>query len=230
MIKEIDKLEFPTLRKGDDSEDDYELDDEQEKEIRDSMEDFLVAVGAAIIAAQQSGLMDAAHEGARAAGGRLTPVQIKDVINAAADFNAEHFAGLKEDALAALNQMLDEGNFSSAEDLSNQLGDFMDTISSRAERYGKGGGNAAWSKALRLAGEANGDEGGIWDCNFGPGSCPDCEGLHGEYLSWDEFENTYQNTECDGGCNCGFHSAANPESLLAEDIAPEGDPLPSEAA
>lgn len=219
MIKETDPL---TLLRKDDDEDEggfYSPSPEEKKKIRHSFLDFLAMVGAAIIAAQQMGLYDSAQEGARAGGGGLTPADIAAAIAAAADFNAEHFSGLRDDANEALNALLD-GDFRDQDSFTGQLADLMDSIASRAERYAKGGGNKAWGYALRRAGEENGLDGGTWDCHFGEGSCDDCMGLHGQFLSWDEWENTYQQTQCNGGCTCGFHAAENPESL-ADDIGPE---------
>lgn len=228
-IAETDFLSLVVVRK-DDTEIDEDYDgpsDEEQQRIKDAFKEFIADVGSAIIAAQLLGLHDSAIAGAMAAGGGLTAREISQAAESAAEFNAEHFLGLRDDALDALERMLNADDLTSDVDLSERIASLMDAVASRAERYAKGGGNKAWSTALRQAGQANGVEGGIWDCNFGPGSCPDCEGLHGEWMPWDEFESTYQQTTCNGGCNCGFHAAANPESLIAEDIAPEeGDPLP----
>lgn len=218
---EIPLIIFP-LRKQDDEEDDYyEPSEEEKRHISDAFNAFLNGIAAAVILGQSRGLTASAMEGARSAGGGLTHTQLQRSIEEAANFNAEHFSGLKDDAVDALKTLLASGKIKDDQDLQDKLSDLMDAISNRAERYAKGGGNAAWSSALRAAGEANGVEGGIWDCNFGPGSCKDCETLHGQWLSWDEFDDTYQQTECDGGCNCGFHAAENPEALLLEDLEEE---------
>lgn len=212
------------LRKIDDDDDDDDADEyypsaKEKKQVRDSFLIYLVGVGSAIIAAQQLGLHDAANEGARAAGGGLTASEIADAAESAADFNAEHFSSLKDDAIDALNQLLGSGELESPEDLTDRISNLMDAVASRAERYAKGGGNKAWATALRQAGEENELEGGVWDCNFGPGSCDDCQELHGQWMTWDEFDGTYQQTTCNGGCNCGFHAAANPADIAMEDLA-----------
>ena len=225
-ILETDKLELlkpEPVRKDDDQEDDddWTPTPEQKKAVRHAFLEFLAGVGVSIVSAQKTGLLAAAQEGARAAGGKLTAAQIDEVIEAAADFNEEHFYGLKDDALETLEQVLRDG-YADPQGLKEKLEDLMGSVEARAERYAKGGGNAAWGKALRLAGEANGDTGGVWDCNFGPGSCDDCKALHGQWMTWDEWEGQYQQTDCDGGCNCGFHSAANPQSIDENDLVEAG--------
>ena len=210
-----------SLKKSDEG-DNWSLDVGDRERLRNGMSKEARAIIAAILAIGEDEMFSMALEGGRFAGG-ITTSEAAVIAKAAVQFNKEHAAGFEEDMLSKIDDLVD-GTYLTEDDFISACESSFDSFSTRAESYASAGGKQAWGKGVSRGAVNAGMPGGFWNCTFGPGSCTDCLSLHGQWMTIDEFENTYQQTICDGGCNCGFVPAENPESILPEDLnIPEED-------
>lgn len=218
------KTEWPALvykdkvRKQDEGDDegDWQLDPEDKKDAQTHLRNYILGVMAGITLVSEDDLFQIAVEGARYGGGGLTTAQLRAIAQEALDFNAGYMDGFQRDALDQLDEILAAGYLGPEAFLADAEG-LIASVAARAEKYAAGG-NLVWVTAIGEAAQENGNDECYWNCTFGPGSCTDCLSLHGQRMTWEEFYDTFGDTICDGGCNCGPVPVESDAELGLEDL------------
>jgi hypothetical protein len=195
----------------------WTLEAERREKLRKDLRAKAEALILAILAISEDEMFSLTLEGSRY-GGSVPLTTIGQVVQAAVDFNRDH-ANVFDLEMVEQIDLLVDSEYASESELQEAVSLAFGSFASRAAKYATAGGNHAWALGLVAAMSWHGTPGGYWDCTFGSGSCPDCMALHGHYMTSQEFSDTYHQTRCDGGCNCGFipeeeGKPFDPEELL----------------
>lgn len=193
---------------------------------RAKMKEQAAKLKAATLALSEDEMFGLALEGGRYGGGVSTN-QARLAARKAIEFNRIHAEQFESDMGDVVDSLVDE-EYGDENEFDEAIGASFAAFGSRAQRYATAGGNHAWALGLIAGMVAAGTPGGYWDCTFGTGSCDDCMDLHGQYMTVQEFEETYHQTLCDGGCNCGFvpeieGQPLDPNDLLGEEPEDEDE-------
>lgn len=213
------------IEEDDEEDGEYTLDPAIREELRAQFRERVAAIIAAIGFISEDDLFKIAMEGSIYGGSNLDTNSIRLIAREAIDFNAGYARGFHDDANEAVDSLL-EDTYKSEEEFLASVESKFNAFSSRAERYAQGGGQYAWSQAVMESSKAGGVDGCIWNCTFGEGTCADCISLHGQWMTWDDFDETFGETICNGGCQCGPVPAQSIEDVEPEDL----DMSESEAA
>jgi hypothetical protein len=194
----------------------WKMEAERREKLRSDLRKKASALVLAISEVSEEELFSLTLEGARYGGG--VPMEtIGQVVREAVAFNLDHANVFDLDMVEKIDLLVD-GEYESDDELQEAVSLAFASFASRASRYATAGGNHAWALGLVAAMKWHGTPGGYWDCTFGSGSCPDCMSLHGRYMTASEFESAYHQTQCDGGCNCGFIPEEEGKPLDPEDL------------
>lgn len=199
-----------------DAEDNFELAPDDREKIRQHLYHLVEGIALGMTAVSEEDLMTIALAGAEYGGGQLTMRDIRDIAKNAKDYNDEYLKNFVEDMKDDIDDLV-EASYTDEEAFAEEVGGRFDAFTSRAGSY-VAGGKQAWNEAVMESSKANDTPGCIWNTNFGPGSCADCMALHGQWMTWEEFDSIFGTTICDGGCNCGPVPAENPDDLTLEDL------------
>ena len=96
-----------------------------------------------------------------------------------------------------------ETTYSSEKDAIAAVDDVSETSTHRLDMYAIAAIEGAMMLGTKEAAIEEDFDGGIWHTMHDGTVCDDCEELDGQWLSWDEFDATYQETQCNGNCRCG---------------------------
>jgi len=198
-------------------DDSFELDTEQKKKTKKELNLWATAFILALTGVLEDNVPELVAEGSDWGGGGLTTKEMAAAAAGILKDQAEYADGFLEDIQARIDEVL-AGTYKTQEDFVDGVMDMFEWAKSRAESYAVGAGIPAWREAAIGAMKGNGVDGGVWICTFGPGSCQDCQDLHGEFLTIKEFEQTFGTTECNGGCLCGFVPTNDPDEISDEDL------------
>ncbi len=108
----------------------------------------------------------------------------------------------------------------SQKEFDENIGDVMDTQEHRLGIFAVNGlSMAAMAGLVEEAGEEM--AGGYWHTHEDDRVCEGCNRLDGQWMTFDEFQNIYGETDCDGNCRCGelFEPAPAPEGMMIEAMA-----------
>lgn len=183
---------------------------------------YAAALAAGIIAAGDEELTSLVETGAAYGGAALTDEEVQAIVDRVSAEQADYAAGFHDDLRGGVDELM-SGALGTKNEFLDDVGAFMDAAASRASLYAVGGGQPAWRLGVMAGARKAGYAGGTWICTFAEGSCKDCEALHGQWLTWDDFEATWGETECDGACLCGFVPADDPDDLGDEALAEVDD-------
>lgn len=198
------------------------LDPGRREQVRQDLKKQTKALVAGILAIGEDEFYGLALEGGRYGGG-ITTQAAAHASKKTLEFNRTHAIVFEEYMDDDVDSLVDADDYEDEDDFAAAVGDAFDAYGSRAERYAVAGGNQAWAWGLVAGMIAADTKGGYWNCNFGSGSCPDCMDLHGQYMTAQEFADTYHNTLCDGGCNCGFVPAPGDNPIPFNELEVEED-------
>lgn len=201
----------------DDLEEGYQLTEVEKKKAESHLWLYVLGLATLVEGTLREGIPDLVAAGARY-GGSTDQVRASRIAHEVMLTQVAYADKMKEDLRDGLAELLG-GKWETEDEFVEDVQAFMGAAESRARQYAVGGGQPAWRAGAAGAAREAGYRGGIWICTFAPGSCPDCIELHGEWLTWDDFEALWGNTQCNGGCLCGFTPADNPDDLSPEELA-----------
>jgi len=197
--------------------DDWALTPDQKKKLKKQLQDWADAVMLGLAGAMVTALPGLIEEGDDWGGGGggddAFVAGMADMLKS----QGEYADGFLEDISSRIDQVL-AGDYDGQGDFVDAVMDMFQWAKSRAESYATGAGVPAWRNAAMSAMKRNGIKGGTWICTFGPGSCEDCQDLHGQWMTNEEFDAEWGNQSCNGGCNCGFMPSNDEEDLSDDDL------------
>lgn len=212
---------------------DWSMDAEKKKKAKKELEDWGAALMLGLATAMVDNLPGLILEGEEWGGGGASDAELVKEMAGVLKSQGKYADGFLSDINDRIDEVLD-GTYKDQAGLMESLEDMFTWAKSRAESYAVGAGIPAWRESAAAAMKRNGIKGGFWICTFGPGSCEECQDLHGEYMTLAEFEAKWGNTTCNGGCNCGFMPSNDPEELSDADLeevdSTVGDDADQEAA
>ncbi|MFA6971376.1 MAG: phage minor head protein [Gallionella sp.] len=164
---------------------------------------------------------------------KISPQQKETYIDPLIERNGKYVDGLIEDVSNEYDDLLFTKDpyghvtgvraWESKDEFDQSINDVMDTQEHRLSLFAINGITLASMAGLTF--EAGGEEGafagGFWHTHEDDKVCEGCNRLDGQWMTFEEFNQIYGDTDCDGNCRCGelFEPAPAPEGAMVEAMA-----------
>ncbi len=173
-----------------------------------------------------------AYHAAKEVSQKISPKQKEEFIDPLLERNEKYLGNLVEEVSQEYDDILFRKDpfdhiegvrvWDDKDEFDQSINDVMDTQEHRLSLFAINGLSLAVMAGLvfETGGEEGEFAGGYWHTHEDDRVCDGCNRLDGQWMTYDEFQQIYGDTDCDGNCRCGelFEPAPAPEGVTIEAV------------